>query len=121
MLANACKCAQMFANAYKCMQMLVNACKCLQTLANDMNTCDCNPIIHKKCFNSWKKISNSCPICRKDFIKDVIYINEYESRVEFEYNFIFTYTIILASIILLVDMFFIGKFFYCIMCYKMMA
>ena len=93
----------------------------LQTLTNDMNTCDCNPIIHKKCFYNWKKISNSCPICRKEFVKDVIFINENEDPVEFEYNFIYTNTIIIASIILLIDMFFIGKFFYCIVCYKMMA
>ena len=93
----------------------------LQTLTNDMNTCDCNPIIHKKCFYNWKKISNSCPICRKEFVKDVICINENEDPLEFEYNFIYTNTIIIASIILLVDMFFIGKFFYCIVCYKMMA
>ena len=39
----------------------------LYTLVESNNRCDCNPIIHKTCFEKWIKISNSCPICRKKY------------------------------------------------------
>ena len=83
----------------------------LQRLTNNTNKCECNPIIHKSCFKKWKKISNSCPICRMDFCEDII-INEYPDPVQYEYNFIYTNTIIFASFIILIDIFIIGKFFF---------
>ena len=91
----------------------------LQILTNDTNDCDCNPIVHKKCLNKWRKISNSCPICRKEFDNNVI-VNQYIHPIESQYRFIYTNTILLASFIILVDIFLIGKFVFCIMYYKFM-
>ncbi len=100
---------------------------CLQTLTNDLSECDCNPIIHKKCFNKWKKISNSCPICRKKYVqKNIINetneINRYAQHpfeLQYEYDFVYTNTILLACGIIIVDVLLIGKFFFCIMYYKL--
>lgn len=89
----------------------------LQTLTNNTSKCECNPIIHKKCFNDWKKISNSCPICREEFDDNII-INQYNFPIEYQYHFIYKNTIILASLIFIVDIFLIGKFFFCVMYYK---
>jgi hypothetical protein len=88
----------------------------LQTLTNNMNSCKCNPIIHKSCFHKWNKISKSCPICRKDFLDSMNFINSVENIDPpiFEYNIIYTNTIIIATIIILIDVFIIGKFFCCL-------
>lgn len=37
----------------------------LSDIPNIILVCECNPLIHQKCLNSWLITTRSCPICRK--------------------------------------------------------
>jgi hypothetical protein len=37
----------------------------LSDIPNITLQCECNPMIHQKCLNSWLITTSSCPICRK--------------------------------------------------------
>lgn len=39
-------------------------------------SCECNIYIHKKCFNTWVKINDSCPLCRAVYYSKIKYSKE---------------------------------------------
>ena len=43
--------------------------------------CDCQTFYHSKCINTWLGINNSCPTCRKIWIKPNLRRNRNNNRI----------------------------------------
>ena len=42
--------------------------ECIDTnIENKIKTTECNHTFHSNCFETWIKVNNSCPLCRKAF------------------------------------------------------